>query len=80
MITKPALHRVQDLSKTMANLYAKEELQGDVDSYLELRQLQNDAVEDDDMCLAKSIGRSMRHIREKHDKDMWDKEFNKQDV
>ncbi len=80
MITKPALHRVQDTSKIMANFYSREELIGDVDAYLEMLQLQNDAVEDGDTCLASAIGRSMRQLREKHDKDVWVREFNKQDV
>lgn len=79
MINSVALHRVQNLDKAMVSFYAKEELKNDVSAYLELRQLQLDAVEDEELALASSIGKSMRGIREKHDKDKWLKEINKQD-
>lgn len=64
----------------MAALYSKEELVGDVSAYCELLQMQLDAVEDDDTLLAASIGKSMRQLREKHDKEKWSREFNRQDT
>lgn len=79
MKTKPALHRIQDLSAQMQLHYSREELKGDVSAYLELRGLQLDAQEDDETELASSIGKSMRQIRQKYDYDAWLKEFNRQD-
>lgn len=80
MITKPAMHRVQNIGAQMANVYARENLRGDVSAYCTLRQLQSDAVEDDDLNLASSIGKSMRALREKHDPEKWLREFHRQDT
>ncbi|MCL6397245.1 hypothetical protein EXT62_10140 [Pectobacterium carotovorum subsp. carotovorum] len=80
MITKPAAHRVQNIGAQMAVLYAKEELKSAVSTYLEWRQLQEDAVEDDDLHLASSIGKSMRSIRERYDQQAWLKEWHRQDT
>lgn len=80
MITKPAMHRVQNIGEQMANVYAIDELRGDVSAYCTLLQLQNDAVEDDDLSLASSIGKSMRALREKHDPAKWMHEFHRQDT
>lgn len=79
MTTQPARHRVQDLCYQMKITYARQELEGDVSSYLHLKQMQLDAIEDDDTSLASSIGKSMRHIREKHDQKNWMREINKQE-
>ncbi|AYJ73324.1 hypothetical protein HOU43_gp36 [Cronobacter phage CS01] len=78
MITKPALHRVQDLGAQMAVLYSLDELKRDVSAYLELFQMQLDAAEDDDLHLASSIGKSMRKLREKHDAEKWARELHRQ--
>jgi len=78
--TKPAIHRVQNLGLQMAALRSKDELQGDVSTYIEWLQLQADAVEDDELALASSIGRSMRQLREKHDPEKWLREFYRQDT
>lgn len=80
MITKPAAHRVQNLGAQMAVLYDKKELESAVSTYLEWRQLQEDAVEDDDSHLASSIGKSMRGMREKYNQQAWLKELHRQDT
>lgn len=79
MQTKPALHRVQDLDSEMAAYYARKEFKADISAYLHLRELQLDAQEDEDYHLAKSIGRSMRDIREKYEWEQWDKQIRLQD-
>lgn len=78
--TKPAAHRVQNTSHQIAVIRQKEELRGDVSTYLDWRQLQADAVEDDELSLACSIGKSMRQLREKHDQKKWIRELNRQDT
>lgn len=80
MITKPAVHRVQNLGEQMAVLYTQEELRGDVSAYCELLQMQLDAAEDEDGFLAASIGKSMRQIREKHDQEKWLRELHRQET
>lgn len=75
-----ALHRVQDLSTASAEFYAKEELQQAVSAYLEWRDRQLDAVEDEDTHLAASIGRSMKTIRERFDASQWAREIARQEA
>lgn len=75
-----ALHRVQDLGAASAAFYARESLKHDVSTYLEWRDLQNDAVEDGDTQLAASIGCNMREVRERHDPKQWAREFARQDT
>lgn len=76
MITKPAKHRVQDLGSFLKKEYEQAELRGDISAYIELQQMQLDAQEDGDMSLSAALGRSMRQIREKYDRNVWNKEIN----
>lgn len=56
--------------------YEQAELRGDISAYIELQQMQLDAQEDGDMYLSAALGRSMRQIREKYDRNVWNKEIN----
>lgn len=75
-----ALHRMQDLSAASAAHYAKETLEQSVSTYLEWRDRQIDAVEDDDTALASSIGRGMKELRERFDQAKWARELARQDA
>lgn len=76
MITKPAKHRVQDLGSFLKKEYEQAELSSDISAYIGLRQMQLDAQEDGDTSLSAAIGRSMRQIREKYDRNVWNKGIN----
>nr|MDN1157314.1 hypothetical protein [Escherichia coli] len=76
MITKPAKHRVRDLGSFLKKEYEQAELRGDISAYIELQQMQLDAQEDGDMSLSAAVGRSMRQIREKYDRNVWNREIN----
>ena len=76
MSTKPAKHRVQDLGSFLKKEYEQAELRGDISAYIELQQIQLDAQEDGDTSLSAAVGRSMRQIREKYDRNVWNKEIN----
>ncbi|HEM7534824.1 TPA: hypothetical protein U2J49_003403 [Enterobacter roggenkampii] len=75
MKRKVAHHRVQDLGQVCDQLRKSEQLKGDVETYLHLRDLQLDAVEDGETCLANNIGRNMKEIRVKYDSVIWQKEI-----
>ncbi|GAB3484285.1 hypothetical protein [Azotobacter salinestris] len=75
MKTKVALHRAQDLGKACDALRAKEAIRIDVGTYLEWRDLQNNAIDDDEPELAGSIGRSMKALRLQHDTRAWEREM-----
>lgn len=75
MITKPATHRVQDISGFLKKQIKINELKGDVSAYLSIQQMQLDAQEDGDMEMAAAFGSSMKQIREKYDERVWQKEI-----
>ncbi|CAN7780314.1 hypothetical protein LJR296_007956 [Cupriavidus necator] len=75
-----ALHRVQDLSTASAAFYVRQELQQAVSTYVEWRERQTDAVEDNDTHLAASIGRCMKELRERFDAFQWERELARQDA
>lgn len=79
MRTRVALHRVQDLTGAVARLDAQNKLRADVETYLEFRQAQIDAVQDGDTNLAASIGKSMKGIREQYPVYQWGQAISKLD-
>lgn len=80
MRTKPALHRAQDLGKTCEAMRAREHLRLSVETYLEWRTIQADAVEDGDTALATSIGQNMRALRESFEQWRWKRELEAQEA